>query len=251
MHLTLETYVLLTLVATLASFIDSIAGGGGLLTVPAMLATGLPPLNVLGTNKLQSVFGAATATWAYGRVGLIDWRSSWRTVAAVFLGASLGALIVQRIPSKALALIVPGLLVLVAAYVLLSPRMTDEDAHQRISARAYLPVGGLIGGYDGFFGPGTGSFFTTSLVALRGMGLRRAAAHTKLFNFTSNFASVLLFLLGGKILWLLGLTMAAGSIIGAWAGAQVAVRFGARIIRPLLVITSLALTTRLIWQALH
>jgi uncharacterized protein len=250
MSLPLETYLLLTAAAMLAGFIDAIAGGGGLLTVPAMLSAGLPPLLVLGTNKLQSVFSSATSTARYARAGLIDWRASRRTVGAIFLCAALGAYAVQRIKPDLLALIVPVLLVIVAGYVLFSPRMSDADAHQRISSNTYLPVGGGIGFYDGFFGPGTGSFFTTSLVALRGMGLTRAAAHTKLFNFTSNLASLILFIIGGKVMWTLGFTMAVGAMIGAWIGAHTALRFGARIIRPLLVVTSLTLTARLLWQAL-
>ena len=106
---------------------------------------------------------------------------------------------------------------------------------------------GSIGLYDGFFGPGTGSFFTTSLVALRGYGLTRATGVTKLLNFTSNVASVLFFALGGKMLWLLGLCMAAGAMLGGWLGSHSAIRFGARLIRPLLVMISLGLTARLLW----
>jgi uncharacterized protein len=250
MSIAFETYLLLAGVAMLAGFIDAIAGGGGLLTVPAMLSAGIPPLQVLGTNKLQSVFSSATSTSRYARAGLIDWGASRPIVGVTFVCAALGAFAVQRLKPDLLALIVPLLLVIVAGYVLLSPRMSDADAQQRLSSNEYLPIGGGIGFYDGFFGPGTGSFFTTSLVALRGMGLTRAAAHTKLFNFTSNFASLILFVIGGKVMWALGLTMAVGAMIGAWIGAHTALRFGAQIIRPLLVITSLALTGRLLWQAL-
>jgi uncharacterized protein len=250
MSITFETYLMLSGVAMLAGFIDAIAGGGGLLTVPAMLSAGIPPLQVLGTNKLQSVFSSATSTSRYARAGLIDWGASRSIVSAIFICAALGAFAVQRIKPDLLALIVPALLVIVAGYVLLSPRMSDADAQQRLSSSKYLPIAAGIGFYDGFFGPGTGSFFTTSLVALRGMGLTRAAAHTKLFNFTSNFASLVLFVIGGKVMWALGLTMALGAMIGAWIGAHMALRFGAQIIRPLLVITSLALTGRLLWQAL-
>jgi uncharacterized protein len=128
-----------------------------------------------------------------------------------------------------------------------SPRMSDEDAHQRISAHGYAPIGATIGAYDGFFGPGTGSFFTATLVGLRGHGLTRATALTKLFNLTSNIASVLFFAIGGKMLWLLGLSMAAGAMLGGWIGSHTAMRFGAQIIRPLLVILSLGLTARLLW----
>jgi uncharacterized protein len=250
MDIPLQTTLLLTAVAMLAGFIDSIAGGGGLLTVPAMLSAGIPPLNVLGTNKLQSVFSSSTATFGYARKGLIDWHASALTVLCVFTCAGIGALLVQSIKPSAVSIIISVLLVFVAAYVLFSPRMSDDDAHQRLTSVGYTPIGGAIGFYDGFFGPGTGSFFTTSLVALRGMGLTRAAAHTKLFNFTSNFASVILFTLGGKMIWTLGLTMAVGAMIGAWIGANTALKFGAKVIRPLLVTTSLALTARLLWQAL-
>jgi uncharacterized membrane protein YfcA len=116
-----------------------------------------------------------------------------------------------------------------------------------VSAKGYAPVGAAIGAYDGFFGPGTGSFFTASLVGLRGLGLTRATALTKLLNLTSNIASVLLFAIGGQMFWLLGLCMAVGAMAGGWIGSHSAIRFGARLIRPLLVTLSLALTARLLW----
>ena len=117
-----------------------------------------------------------------------------------------------------------------------------------MTSKGYAPIGGAIGFYGGFFGPGTGTFFSTSLVALRGYGLTKATALTKLFNFTSNVASVLLFALGGHLLWLLGLCMAAGAMLGGWIGSHTAIRFGARLIRPLLVVISLAMTAKLIWD---
>ncbi len=116
-------------------------------------------------------------------------------------------------------------------YMLLSPRMTDAERQARLGKAGYAPVGAAIGFYDGFFGPGTGSFFTTSLVGLRGLGLIRAAAHTKLFNFASNAGSLLLFLAAGQAMWLVGLVMAACAMAGAWMGAHVAMRHGARVIR--------------------
>jgi len=125
--------------------------------------------------------------------------------------------------------------------------MDDSDSHDRVGERGYLPVGGAIGFYDGFFGPGTGQFFATTLVALRGLGLTRATGATKLLNWTSNAASVLVFALGGQVIWLLGLCMGAGAIAGAWLGAHYATRHGARLIRPLLVTASLGLTGKLIW----
>ena len=241
-------YPALTATAVLTGFIDAIAGGGGLLMMPALLFAGVPPVNALATNKLQSMFGVATAYSNYARKGLVDWRANVPAMLLVFVGATAGVLAVQSIDSRSLSLIIPALLVSVAIYVLLSPRMNDEDAHERVSATGYAPVGGLIGAYDGFFGPGAGTFFTASLVGLRGLGLTRATALTKLLNLTSNVASVLLFAIGGKMFWLLGLCMAAGAMAGGWIGSHGAIRFGARLIRPLLVTLSLALTARLLWS---
>ena len=240
-------YPVLTATAVLTGFIDAVAGGGGLIMLPALLFSGASPIQALATNKLQSVFGTAVATRNYARAGLVNWRDHKLAMVLVFIGATAGVLLVQSLDVAVLSLTIPLLLVSVAVYVLVSPRMTDEDAHQRLSERGYAPVGGLIGLYDGFFGPGTGSFFSTSLVALRGYGLTRATGVTKLLNFTSNVASVIFFALGGKMLWLLGLCMAAGAMLGGWLGSHSAIRFGAKLIRPLLVMISLGLTARLLW----
>ncbi len=245
----IETWVypVLTVVAFCTGFIDAIAGGGGLIMVPALLFAGVPPLHALGTNKAQSMCGTAIACFNYAKSGLFDWSKHWWTVLIVFIGASAGVIAVQAVGSQSMGLVIPILLMAVALYVLLSPRMTDEDAHERIGETAYKPVAGAIGFYDGFFGPGTGSFFTSSLVGLRGMGLTRATALTKLFNLTSNVASVIFFAIGGQIYWLLGLCMAVGAMAGGWAGSHSAMRFGAKLIRPLLVLLSLGLTIRLLW----
>ncbi len=241
-------YGALTATAVLTGFIDAIAGGGGLIMMPALLTAGLPPVNALATNKLQSVFGTGVAMRNFHRARLIDWKANRLAVILVFIGAVLGALLVQRISVKLLGLLIPVLLVIAALYILVSPRMTDEDVHHRLSAKGYAPVAGGIGFYDGFFGPATGTFFTTSLVALRGHGLTRATALTKAFNFTSNVASVLVFALAGKMIWLLGLSMACGAMLGGWLGSHTAMRYGAGIIRPLLVVISLAMTARLLWS---
>ena len=240
-------YPAMTAVAVVTGFIDAIAGGGGLIMMPALFFAGLSPLQALGTNKLQSVFGTGVALRNYWRSGLVEWKPNRLTVALVFAGAIAGALVVQLIQTRLLNLIIPVLLVASALYILLSPRMSDDDAHHRVTSKGYAPIGYAIGFYDGFFGPGTGTFFSTTLVGLRGYGLTKATALTKLFNFSSNVASVLLFALGGHMLWLLGLCMAAGAMVGGWLGSHTALKFGARLIRPLLVLISLGLTGRLLW----
>ncbi|MFT4027265.1 MAG: TSUP family transporter [Novosphingobium sp.] len=241
-------YAVLPAIAVVSGFVDAIAGGGGLILMPAILGAGLPPHLALGTNKLQSIAGTTTAFRNYLRGGKVDWRGNLPSAAVSFLGAAAGALVVQLIRPEALRLVVPILLLVAAAYVIFSPRMTDDDAHQRLSQAGYAPIGGGIGFYDGFFGPGTGSFFVTSLVALRGLGLTRATGTTKMLNAASNLGSLLVFIAGGKVLWLLGLAMALGAMTGGWLGSHFAIRHGARLIRPLLIVISLALTGRLIWQ---
>lgn len=240
-------YAALTIVAAIAGFVDSMAGGGGLIVIPALLFAGVPPLYALGTNKLQSVFGTAIALRNYWRSGLVEWRPNRISVLLAFAGAVAGALVVQSINTTVLQLIVPLLLVASALYVLLSPRMTDDDAHHRVTSNGYAPIGAAIGFYDGFFGPGAGTFYTTTLVALRGYGLTKATALAKLVNVASAIASLTLFALGGHLAWLLGLCMAAGAMAGGWLGSHSALRFGAKLIRPLLVTISLALTARLLW----
>jgi uncharacterized membrane protein YfcA len=241
-------YPVLTAVALLTGFVDAIAGGGGLIMMPALLVSGVPPLQALGTNKLQSMCGTFVAMRNYGAKGLIEWRRNLPTVLVVFAGSASGVLLVQSVRAETLALVIPLLLLANAVYILVSPRMTDEDAQHRVTSRGYASVGGAIGFYDGFFGPGTGSFFTSTLVALRGYGLTKATALTKYFNWTSNIAAVLLFTASGQILWALGLSMAVGAMVGGWLGSHTAMKFGARLIRPLLVVASVALTARLLWD---
>ena len=242
------TIALLGLAAGTAGVIDSIAGGGGLITVPALLAAGLPPVNALATNKLQSVFSQIMSTWRYAARGLIEFRNYGLMAAGIFVMSGIGAFTVQHISADALKRLIPFLVIGAMLYMMLSPRMTDAETEPRVSKTGYSPVAGAIGFYDGFFGPGTGSFFTTSLVGLRGLGLIRAAAHTKLFNFASNAGSLVLFLAAGQAVWLVGFVMAACAMVGAWIGSHLAMRHGARVIRPLLIVASLALTAKLIWD---
>lgn len=246
-HLDLWYYPALTCVAVLSGFIDAVAGGGGLVAMPVLLSTPLPPHVVLGTNKLQSMCGTSMATWRYHKAGLFSFRKSAPTAAVVFAGAMAGSLAIQHLSADVLKVVVPALLITVALYTVLSPRMTDDDKRALLSERGYLPVSAGIGLYDGFFGPGAGQFFATSLVSLRGLGLTRATGLTKFLNVTSNFASVLVFSIGGQAMWILGLCMGVGAMTGAWIGSHYATKLGAQIIRPLLVIVSIGLTLRLVW----
>jgi hypothetical protein len=245
----LELALLLFVVALVAGGIDAMAGGGGLLTVPALLWAGLTPVQALATNKAQAVFGSFAATVRFLRAGAIDLRSAGLAVACTFIGSAAGALAVQVLAADLLAGLVPVLLIGFALYFLLSPRVSDLDSRRRIGDRTFaLIVGTGIGFYDGFFGPGTGTFFAMGFVALLGYNLRRATAHTKLLNFTSNFAALLLFIAGGQVVWALALSMAAGQFIGGWIGAHLVLRHGARLVRPVLVVATLAVSIHLLWE---
>jgi uncharacterized membrane protein YfcA len=232
--------------AFVAGMIDAIAGGGGLITIPALLAAGVPPVSALATNKLQSTFGTGGAVLAFARKGHIDFKRFALPTAAAFVGAGLGAFILTRIDAGFLSALLPILLVAMAIYFIVAPRMSEQDKHSRAGAPLLVAVALAIGCYDGFFGPGTGSFFTTALVAIFGLGLIRAIAHTKLLNFASNLAGLGVLIVGGHVLWVTGLAMALASIAGGQTGAYAAMRFGAGAARPLLIIMSLALTARLL-----
>jgi uncharacterized protein len=250
--LPVSSILALVVVAFVAGFIDSIAGGGGLLTVPATLIAGLPQVDALATNKLQSSFGSGSATLAFARAGRIDFAAAWPWVGFTFAGSVLGASAVTLVPTEALRIGLPLLLIGVAMYFLFSPALTDQDGHQRLTPLGFgLLIGVGIGFYDGVFGPGTGSFFMLGFVLLMGYGVLRATAHTKLLNFTSNLAALCVFALGGHINWPLGLAMGVGQFLGAQLGARTAMRNGARIIRPMLVVVSLAMAGKLIFDALH
>ena len=234
-------------VAALAGFVDSIAGGGGLITIPALLWAGITPAQALATNKLQGSFGSFSASFSFIRKGHVDPRDMVLAIALTFAGSALGTVLVQMLDPGILMTILPGLLILIALYFLFSPRVGDIDAHQMISKGAFAFTAGFgIGFYDGFFGPGTGSFFSIAFVALLGFNMTKATAHTKVLNFTSNFASLVMFIAGGEVVWVIGLVMAVGALIGAQIGSHMVMKVGARLVCPLLVVTSIAISIKLI-----
>ncbi|MDP2700402.1 TSUP family transporter [Thalassospira sp.] len=244
-----DLLLILFAVAMLAGFVDTIAGGGGLITIPALLWAGITPQQALATNKLQGSFGSFSASMSFIKRGLVQPRDMILAIILTFAGSTLGTLLVRMIDASILMTILPGLLILIALYFLLSPKVGDMDAHQVIGKTMFAFTAGFgIGFYDGFFGPGTGSFFGIAFVALLGFNLTKATAHTKVLNFTSNIASLAMFIVGGDVVWMLGLVMAGGQIVGAIIGSHMVVRIGARMIRPLLVVVSVAISIKLIFD---
>ncbi|WGZ96112.1 MAG: TSUP family transporter [Candidatus Thiothrix putei] len=243
----MELLLALFIIAIIAGWVDSIGGGGGLICIPALLWAGFTPLETLATNKLQASFGSSTAALNYTRHGLVDVKGQKLVIALTFLGSVGGTLLVQQIDSSLLEKAIPVLLILFALYFLFSPKISDADKHQVISPKTFaMTVGVGAGFYDGFFGPGAGTFFTMGYVALLGFGLPKATGNTKLLNFTSNIASLLFFALSGHIVWLAGLVMGIGQVIGSYLGSHMAVKHGTRLIRPILVTVSLLVSLKLL-----
>lgn len=239
------TFAALVAVALVAGAMDAIAGGGGLLTVPAMVFAGIDPRGVLATNKLQGSFGTASATAAFARAGHLPLRS-WPFALAAAAGSVVGALTLDHVPQRAVSVALPFVLLGVALYFALSPRFGDGERHRLLSRPAFLAtVVPLVGFYDGVFGPGAGSFYMAGLVAVLGFGVVKATAHTKLCNVASNLAGLATFALGGHVIWALGLAMGAAAFVGAQIGARLAMRHGARLVKPLIVTISLVLAAKL------
>jgi uncharacterized membrane protein YfcA len=246
----LDPMILLALmgVGMFAGFVDAIAGGGGMITVPALLAAGLPPVAALGTNKMQSVVGTFIAVLTYWRRGFVDLRSLIPPIAATFAGSLLGAMTVSAVDTSLLSVAVPVALIGIALYFLFAPKLSDADSTARLSFGPFVPVMGFaIGFYDGIFGPGTGSFFTIGFVLLFGLGLTRATGSTKVLNFTSNLAALAIFIPQGHVVWPVAVAMAIGQVVGGYVGARTGIRYGAKLIRPLVVVVSIALAAKLLF----
>jgi uncharacterized protein len=248
--LSLTLALLLIAAAFLAGFVDSIAGGGGLIAVPALLLAGFTPVEALGTNKLQGLFGSASATVAYARKGHVDLTAQLPWAALSAAGAALGALLATVIPGELFRSFLPFLLIAIALYFAFKPNMDDIDRARRLSPFLFgMVIVPLIGFYDGVFGPGAGSFFMLGFVALAGYGLLKATAHTKLLNFASNLGAFVVFASVGVISWKIGLIMGAAQFAGAQVGSRLAMKNGAKIIKPLLVITCVALAAKLLFES--
>lgn len=244
--LTIGLVALLALLAFVAGLIDAIAGGGGLLVLPALLLTGFQPASALAVNKLQASFGSGSATFTFTRAGLIDWRATAPMFVMAALGSVAGALLVSALPTGFLRLIMPPMLVMIALYMGLSRKLGDEDRDQRITPRLFLfTAAPVIGFYDGVFGPGTGSLLMLAFVSLLGLGVTRATGRAKALNFASNVGALAILAITQSIAWPLGLLMGVCAWSGARIGAHVAIKNGARLIRPLLVIACCAMALRL------
>lgn len=232
-----------------AGFIDAVAGGGGAILLPALLTAGLPGHFALGTNKLAATFGSTTAAFTYVRKGLFRpplWKAA---IVGTFVGACTGTLATFLFSSDELDKLLPPLIVAAAVWLLVQRRRgaVENPARFQPPNRSSGTLGGALGFYDGFFGPGTGSFWTTLLMSLYPVGIVEASGVARFMNWISNAVSMLTFMALGRVRFEVGIPLGLTLMVGAWLGAHSAIRFGGRFIRPVLVLVTLALAGRLIW----
>lgn len=237
-------------IALLAGFIDSLAGGGGLLTIPALMAAGMSPANALATNKLQACGGSISASLYFIRRGVVKLGDQKLNILMTFIGSTAGALLVQHVKSDILRQILPLLIIGIGLYFLLMPRLGEEDRARRLYGLPFALVsGGCVGFYDGFFGPAAGSFYALAFVMLAGFNLAKSTAHAKVLNATSNIGGLLLFMIGGKVIWGTGFIMMAGQYIGARMGSRLVLSKGQSLIRPMIVIVSAVMSAKLLYDS--
>ncbi|WP_086228065.1 TSUP family transporter [Campylobacter sp. P0109] len=242
MELEIWVFVLLFCVAFFSGFVDAIAGGGGLITIPALISVGIPEHIALATNKLQATFGSFTAAANFTHKKMVDFNSLWRGIIWTFIGAVLGTWAILLIDASVIKYLIPIFLIAILIYTIFSPKLGESDSQKRINESLFYAIFGLvIGFYDGFIGPGTGSFWMFAFVSLLGLNLKTAVANTKILNFTSNIVSLAVFIGGGQILWLLGIVMGFGQMIGAYFGSHMVIKKEIKFIK-IIFLTVVSLT---------
>lgn len=244
--ITPEIIFILFCVGFAAGMVDSIAGGGGLIALPTLLFIGLPPQIALGTNKLQGSFGTFSAVINYTRKGQIAIRHGLAGIAFTLLGATFGAWLVQSLDATFIKPLIPFMLLFVFIYIVFAGNIGNKDTSPKLRMNTFYALFGIgLGFYDGFFGPGTGSFWTVAFMFFAGFNMTKATGYTKLMNFTSNIAALFWFILGGNVVYSIGLTMGAGQMAGARIGSSLAIKNGTRLIRPIFLTVVLLTIIRL------
>jgi len=240
---------LLLVTGLVAGFVDTLAGGGGLLTLPVLLTICPDPIIALGTNKLQASFGSSSATFHFARAGALSARDCWRACLLAFLGSLAGSVLVQQFDAHRLKQAVPVLLLAVAVFVWLRPQLGEQDIHPRVSRIKFDFIFALgIGFYDGLLGPGTGTFLALAFMLGLGCNLAKATAQAKALNCASNLASLAVFLCARKVWFPAGVAMGCGQWLGARLGSRMVLTRGTKFIRPVFLTMVVLLTLKMIWD---
>ena len=243
-----EILTFLFFIAIIAGFIDTLVGGGGLLAVPALMLSGMPPIYVLGTNKLQGSMGTGIATFVLFRKNKLKWETIKYLMLASFIGSIIGGVIVQFVDTQVLSFVIPVVLVVIAIYFIISPKpkvVTQDSVSNKNFEKYAVPV---VGFYDGMFGPGAGSFFVLTGVMLKKLEIIQATILAKPLNFASNIAGFIVFFSFGHIALIIGLIMMLGQLIGAFFGTHYLLKANPKVIRILIVIMSILMLVKYMYS---
>jgi len=243
----LDIYLVLIAVGFISGFINAVVGGGGLLVLPLMLWLGIPPVTALATGKFQAVFGTLSSSINYFRNGLIDFKSLWPIMFFSMIASACGTMIVLQLGNSVLENMLPYFLMGISLFTWLSPNVSDVETAPILANKSFKwGIGAMIGFYGGFFGPGVGAIAALGFSVLLGEKLRSATAQAKPVVLAANTVSVLIFLVDGHVLFVVGISMALAQIVGAYFGSNFAMKKGAAVIRPLLIVTTMAIAIKLL-----
>ena len=240
-NFSIEILTFLFFVGVVAGFLDTLVGGGGLLAVPALLLSGIPPIYVLGTNKFQGSMGTGIATFLLFKKKKLDWNSLKNLMFASFIGSIVGGVIIQFVDTQFLSFVIPIVLVFIAIYFIVSPKPKSTVGNSKPNKKFELFAVPVVGFYDGMFGPGAGSFFAMTGVMLKKLEIIQATILAKPLNFASNIAGFIVFFSFGHIAFLIGILMMMGQMIGAFFGTHYLLKANPLIIRFLIVIISISM----------
>lgn len=246
----LYNFIFLCIAGFFAAAVDSIAGGGGIISLPAFLLCGVPPHMALGTNKFSSTCASFTSSLKFAQSGKVNFKLLKFTAPFTLLGAALGVKCALILNPSYLNVIVLVMLLCVGIYSLFSKTSGIEDNFKGLSRRNILlgiVLAFSLGFYDGFFGPGTGSFLIFALISIFGFDFLSAAGNAKIMNFISNITSLVLFAFNGQIKYLYGVPVALSMILGAQVGTKLALTKGSRLIKPIFVAMSLAVALKMLY----
>jgi uncharacterized membrane protein YfcA len=228
-----------------AGFVDSICGGGGLISVPVLLLAGFSPAQSIAANKLQGAVGALASTHYYASKNVFDRRELMWLLPMALIGGAIGGVVVDFVDSGIMQKVLPLLLAAMAIYFAFSQAISNESRVKKVSLALLSLVIFAIGLYDGFFGPGAGSFYLTAVAALFGMNVVKGMAYSRVLNLASNLSSLVVFIVLGKMVWAAGIAMSIGEAGGVYAGSHLVYKRGEKLVKPFLVVACLLMAIKL------
>lgn len=246
-----QTLLIVCPLVFLSGFVDAVAGGGGLISIPAYIFAGLPVINAYGTNKFSAALGSSVSSFKYFKSGHVHLKTALCSGMGAIVGAWLGSQLAMVMDEQVLRYCLMVVLPLAAIFILCNRKFGEnEDFHHRVKALypKALGIGLVLGAYDGFFGPGTGTFLIILFCLVLGLPLITASGNAKVTNLASNIGSVVAYLVGGKVLFWLAIPAACCTIAGNYLGAHLAIKNGAKFIKPIIVVVIVLLLIKIITE---